>query len=133
MSGKKSEKGYEIGYGKPPKASRFRKGASSPNQRGRPRKPTTEAESLVAILNEVHEVTLGGKRVKMSALEISQRALAGGAMSGDARAYGKLVAEMKRLGVSYDTPGPREVHVTVEYVDAKPQRVGHTWEDVEDT
>ena len=133
MSGKKSQKDHDVGFGKPPKSSRFRKGASSPNPRGRPRKPTTEAESLVAILNEVHEVTLGGKRVKMSALEVSQRALAGGAMRGDARAYGKLVAEMKRLGVSHDTPGPREVKVTVEYVDAKPQRVGHTWEDVEDT
>jgi len=37
MSGKSAE-AYEVGYGKPPKATRFQKGKSG-NPSGRPKKP----------------------------------------------------------------------------------------------
>src|SRR5262245_28543015 len=56
----------KVGYGRPPKAHRFRKGASG-NPRGRPKKAPVSPGS---ILNAELDVTLNGKKSRRPASEI---------------------------------------------------------------
>lgn len=84
MSGK-SIKSYEVGYGKPPKATRFKKGTSG-NPSGRPKKKslqsTPEASSR-PIDNEQIEVSDNGKRKTMTKAEIEIRQLFTRAIRGN--------------------------------------------------
>jgi len=58
---------YEVGYGKPPRHSRFKKGESSANPRGRPRKEM--ATLLFEGLNKKVVVTENGRRRKIAVRE----------------------------------------------------------------
>ena len=65
---------YDVGYGKPPKRTRFKKGQSG-NHKGRPRKPKTVSREVADILNEPVVVTTGRERRNMPAFEASVRRL----------------------------------------------------------
>ena len=58
---------YEVGYGKPPRHTRFKKGEASANPLGRPRKNL--AASLVEGLNKKVVVTENGRRRKIAVRE----------------------------------------------------------------
>jgi hypothetical protein len=84
MNGK-SDKGYKVGYGKPPKATRFKKGTSG-NPSGRPRKAPLllDPGSIIeAIDNEEIQVSDNGKRKRMTKAEIEFRQLFTKAIRGD--------------------------------------------------
>src|SRR6185437_7877616 len=71
MTGK-SKKTYEVGYKKPPVATRFKKG-QSPNPGGRPKKVRALRDPgaiLEAVDNEEIIVTDNGKRKRMKKAEI---------------------------------------------------------------
>lgn len=89
---------YEVGYGKPPKHTRFRKGQPSPNPRGRGAKKTKEAEDLrkifERIMGEPVTVRSGEKVMTMTAWEGIMRKLRNKAFEGDYRAS----YELRRLG-----------------------------------
>lgn len=77
---------YRVGYGKPPLHSRFRPGQSG-NRRGRPRQKQAPAEAAAAVLDEKMNVTVNGKRKRVSvqtAILLRQRELA--LTKGDIRA-----------------------------------------------
>lgn len=57
---KKPRADYEVGYGKPPKATRFPKGKSG-NPLGRRKRRDPDAQDLLNLLNEPISVTLNGK------------------------------------------------------------------------
>jgi hypothetical protein len=59
---------YEVGRGRPPKHSQFKKGVSG-NPRGRPRWKRSEAEILAKIRDERVSMTLNGKSVQVSMFE----------------------------------------------------------------
>src|SRR5258708_35627849 len=62
----RSRKGdYEVGYGRPPKATRFKPGQSG-YPRGRPRKSKNGKTLLKQELNEVVFVNEGGRHRRMS-------------------------------------------------------------------
>ncbi|MBR0829833.1 hypothetical protein JQ596_30325 [Bradyrhizobium manausense] len=89
------KKPYEVGYGKPPVATRFQKGKSG-NPGGRRKKVRQlpdPGELLEAIDNEEITVTDNGKRKRMKKAEIQFRQLFAKAIKGDMKAA-RLIAKM---------------------------------------
>jgi hypothetical protein len=87
MSGK-SAGTYEVGYSKPPKATRFQKGKSG-NPSGRPKKdpePLDPGLVLQSIDSETIVVVDNGKRKRMTKAEIGFRQQFTKAIKGDLRA-----------------------------------------------
>ena len=92
---------YEVGYGKPPKETRFRKGTSG-TTKGRPKgarntAPTLNAERLKAIVREEAYSTVairdGVRDVKIPIAQAVVRSLTVNAAKGNARAQ-RLFTEM---------------------------------------
>jgi len=108
MSGK-SEKSYEVGYGKPPKATRFKKDTSG-NPSGRPRKAPQSLDPgsiIEAIDNEEIQVSDNGKLKRMTKAEIEFRQLFTKAIRGDLRAA-RLVVDMATEYLAPEVRGERE-------------------------
>jgi Family of unknown function (DUF5681) len=81
---------YDIGYGKPPEYTRFKKGQSG-NPRGRPKKqPKDVAAHMADLLDEKQTVRMNGKTVVMTGDELMARRLMEKAMKGDAKAFEKV-------------------------------------------
>jgi hypothetical protein len=87
-----SGEGYEIGYGKPPLRTRFRKGQSG-NPKGRPKGSLNTATMLERILREIVVINEGGRRKKITKLEAALKQLVNKAASGDLAAI-KLLATL---------------------------------------
>jgi hypothetical protein len=73
---------YEVGYGKPPERSRFRKGRSG-NPRGRPKQPLDFQSQVIAELRSTLSIVEGGKKRKIQKLEAFCRAIVVRAIQGD--------------------------------------------------
>src|ERR1700675_880549 len=56
---------YEVGYGRPPRAHRFKKGEPSRNPQGRPRGANRPAPDLVAALWQPVTIRMQGKERKV--------------------------------------------------------------------
>jgi hypothetical protein len=87
---------YEVGYGKPPKRTRFAKGQSG-NRRGRLGDTRNLKTDLRTVLEEDLTLTVGGREVKISAQRAVLVALRNKALKGDVRAAGMLIALLERL------------------------------------
>ena len=92
-------KSYDIGYGRPPVHSRFKKGESG-NPKGRPK----GAKSMKALLEEAlsSSVTImeGGVPRKTELRRLLFKSLVGKAVKGDARSTAVLVKLMEQYGLS---------------------------------
>lgn len=98
---------YEVGYGKPPRHTRWKKDQSG-NPKGRPPKATPDAASVAAILDGTVPVKTGGSEARMPAFEASVRKLVSKAVNdGDVQA----ALEFLRLCDKYAviTPAPEPV------------------------
>jgi hypothetical protein len=82
---------YDLGYKKPPKHSRFRKGVSG-NPRGRPKGKRNFATVLKEILEEKVVINEGRARKTVTKLEAALKQLANKAASGDLVAARQLIA-----------------------------------------
>jgi uncharacterized protein (UPF0216 family) len=85
---------YEVGYGKPPRHTRFRKGQSG-NPRGRPRGSKNLKTLLSEALNEPVIVTEEGGRRKITKREAIITQLVNRSASADFRAI-KILLDMVR-------------------------------------
>lgn len=100
---------YEVGYGKPPRRTRFPKGQSG-NPKGRPRGSRSSATLLREILSERVEVRENGRIRTVTKKELILRYAVNKAATGDSRARDFLLnrtpwlqkefAELKRSHIS---------------------------------
>ena len=81
---------YEVGYGKPPRHSRFRKGRSG-NPKGRPCGSRNLAILLQQALDEPVAITENGRRRIISKREALAKQIANRAVAGDHRAAKLLI------------------------------------------
>jgi len=81
---------YEVGYGKPPKATRWKKGQSG-NPRGRPKGSRGLKTDLHAELVSRMEIQINGQRVSGTKQQLMLKTLTARAAAGDVRAITKLV------------------------------------------
>ena len=88
--------GYRIGYGKPPKATQFKKGNSG-NPRGRPKGRRNLATDLAAELNEHVTVREEGRSRRISKQRALIKSLMAKALQGDVRATTAFLALYARV------------------------------------
>jgi hypothetical protein len=88
-----------VGYGRPPKATQFRKGQSG-NPRGRPKGSRPVGALLQDILGQRIAVTENGKTRRLPALEIMLRRLANDAMRSEPAAVKLMLSLVDRYGQS---------------------------------
>src|SRR5215472_11913978 len=79
------QRDYEVGYGKPPRSTRFKKGQSG-NPRGRPSGSKNLSTLLSETLNEPVIVTENGRRRKISKRQAIIKQLVNQSANGDWRA-----------------------------------------------
>jgi hypothetical protein len=99
------ERDYEVGYGKPPQHTRFKKGQSG-NPRGRPRGSKNLATLVGAALDQKVTVTDGGRRRKITKREAMITQLVNMSAQADLKAMQIL------LGIMRDIERRAEVNAT---------------------
>ena len=82
---------YEVGYGKPPRHTRFEKGQSG-NYRGRPRGAKNMATHLKEALRERVVINENGRRRRVTKMDVVSRRLVNKAAEGNLRFIEFLVA-----------------------------------------
>lgn len=87
----KGKKGYEIGYGKPPKDTRFKKGQSG-NPKGRPKGRRNLKNDVLATLAAPVKVSEQGRKKTVSTQLAVLLRLREKALTGDARALDQLLS-----------------------------------------
>ena len=86
-----------VGYKKPPKHSRFKKGQSG-NPKGRPKGRKNMATHLDRILNERIRIKEGDKVFKITKGEAMLKSLMQKALKGDAKAISLMMAALRHFG-----------------------------------
>ena len=92
---------YRVGYGKPPRASQFRRGSSG-NPRGRPKAPTGPDSHLMQELSKPITVTENGKRKRISKGQALVMQLVNKAISGDPTSTRIVSRHLERVQVRLD-------------------------------
>jgi hypothetical protein len=85
-----------IGYGRPPVATRFRKGISG-NPRGRPKGARNIANVVAATLGERISITENGRRKRITKLDAAVKQLVNRAAGGDARSLQLLLGLVQAI------------------------------------
>jgi hypothetical protein len=104
-----SESGQSVGYGNPPRSTRFKKGVSG-NPKGRPKGSLNVATVFTKTLLEKVVINEHGQRKIVTKLEAALKQMVNKAASGDLRAFHQLVdlardAEAKQSALGMQEPG----------------------------
>ena len=91
-----SDANYEVGYGKPPRHTRFQSGRSG-NPRGRPKGTNNLKTDLMEELGERILVREGEQSRRVSKQRAVVMSLVNRTLKGDTRAGGQLISVMMRL------------------------------------
>jgi hypothetical protein len=92
---------YEIGYGRPPKIGRFKKGQSG-NPKGRPKGVRNFQMEVADILRSRVTVTEAGKPKSIGTVEAALMRLKEKALKGDQRALEALLAYAQEISSASD-------------------------------
>ncbi|MFT3731774.1 MAG: DUF5681 domain-containing protein [Hyphomicrobium sp.] len=98
---------YTVGYGKPPKYSRFKPGQSG-NPKGRPKGAREFSVELAEEMKQMISVTEGGRTRKVSKQRAMIKALFAKALRGDCKAAQLIVGHSKLFTGRAELP-PREL------------------------
>jgi len=90
------DRNYEVGYGKPPTQTRFRKGQSG-NPAGRPRGSKNLATLFETELGERIAVSENGRRKRITKQQAMVKHVVNKALSGDSRLLQLLLAEIRLI------------------------------------
>lgn len=102
---KPSRKDYDVGYGKPPRQTRFQAGQSG-NPKGRPKGSLSLTTALNRALKETVVVVENGRRKTITKLDATIKRLVNKAVQGDAKAVQQLLGLSPLVGV--EAPSSRE-------------------------
>ena len=103
---------YKVGYGKPPKKHRFKKGQSG-NPRGRPKGTRNLKTDLAEELAERISLREGERALRVSKQRALLKSLMAKALKGDARAAALILALVQRL-LSEDAAEGQAVELSTE-------------------
>jgi Family of unknown function (DUF5681) len=105
----RSRSDYEVGYGRPPRETRFRPGQSG-NPTGSRKGSKTIGARLRELMNSKVTVTEQGRPRRISRLDVMLRQLTNDAMRGDQRALKLLMEFLHRYGAEVErTDGAEEI------------------------
>jgi hypothetical protein len=104
---------YAVGYGRPPKHSRFKPGQSG-NRKGRPKGRKNQRTVYEDVMGELIPITQSGKTRKRSAMEVTLIQIRQAALNGDTRAQKMLLDHGLRV----------DAFETIE--DAEPEPISQT-------
>lgn len=121
--------GFEVGYGKPPKATRFRKGQSG-NPKGRPRGSKSASSLLEQALSAPVAINEGGTTRVIEQRIALFKSLVARAIKGDARAAALVVKLMEQ----FERNAPPAKHEPVTVIERRIVRPGDpgtspVWQD----
>jgi hypothetical protein len=103
---------YEVGYGRPPKGTRFQPGRSG-NPRGRPRNQKTTGALLQQAVSRKIRIQENGVTKYLTTEQVALRQLANKAAKGDLRAT-KLLFDLKDRYQGSSGPTPFVIRVEPE-------------------
>jgi hypothetical protein len=111
----------DVGYRRPPKATRFKAGLSG-NPRGRPKADRSWRADFNAELSEVIRVREGDREMKITKQRAVVKALVGSAIKGDMRAASALFSFFTRAfgdedeGSGANAASPQDLEILENYV-----------------
>ena len=101
---------YEIGYGKPPRHSQFKKGVCA-NPRGRPKRRDTQIGDVVrSFLSAKAQYREKGRTKKTSRLELAIKRHIAAALNGDVGSAAMLL-KMREHAIRFGDTGPLIIQV----------------------
>jgi len=122
---------YEVGYRKPPRASRFKKGASG-NPGGRPKPKFNAGKSLTEVMSRPVKVLTGGRAQSMPALEAVFWCLRKEMLAGNMKAIRLFFIACNEFGVSMGSnEGKDKLDELIAAIHAGPVPRGQTNEEFE--
>ena len=108
---------YEVGYGKPPKDSQFKKGQSG-NERGRPKGVKNLKTEVLEELTEMVKMRVGDRALRISKQRALLKLLWLKGMKGDSRSLNSLLGLLVRVLGLEGMPPDAEIKLTSEERDA---------------
>ena len=107
------DEGYRVGYGKPPKHTRFKKGESG-NPKGRPRVNHDISALVEKELVRRTEITEGGRQKRVSRLKAMMRTLIEKAARGDVPSIKLVLEELRKAQATSSAPIKQETTLDLE-------------------
>ncbi|WP_182481972.1 DUF5681 domain-containing protein [Henriciella algicola] len=91
-----AEKDYQIGYGKPPKTTQFKKGQSG-NPKGRTKGSKNFRTALTDELSQIVQFTEDGQRKSATKRQVMLRNLTNKAAKGDPRSIEQVLKQLQQM------------------------------------
>jgi hypothetical protein len=123
-----TKRDYEVGYGKPPLHSRFKKGQSG-NPRGRPLFPKSLAADLLEAMNQRVVVAENGRRRRLTKRQAMIAQLVNKSATADLRATKMLLDMLREIETQAQAASPvQPAHADViEQLKAKLRRLAEDY------